>query len=98
MQTSTLICRQQKQYVAPSFPDRNVAHLANTGSSGHDNVPTYLASILTRVKMSEERISSRLQMIFYSLATKVTKIVLYRAEHMFAALNTSIVSVLSSHL
>jgi hypothetical protein len=46
--------------------------------------------------MAEKRISSRLRVILHSLATKVPKIVLYRVEHIFPALNTSMVSVLFS--
>jgi hypothetical protein len=42
--------------------------------------------------MSVRRISSRLRKIFYSLATRVPKVVLRRAEDIFPALNTSLVS------
>jgi hypothetical protein len=73
-------------------------HAANTRASGRHTVPMYRASVLTIVKMNKKRISSRLQMILHSLATRVPKILLYRAEHMFPALNTSMVSVLSSRL
>jgi hypothetical protein len=41
--------------------------------------------------MSVRRISSRLQKILHSLATRVPKIVLHRAENLFPALNTSMV-------
>jgi len=42
--------------------------------------------------MSVRRISSRLQKILHSLATRVPKVVLQRAEDIFPALNTSMVS------
>ena len=42
--------------------------------------------------MSVRRISSRLQKILHSLATRVPKVVLHRAEEIFPALNTSLVS------
>ena len=42
--------------------------------------------------MSVRRISSRLQKILHSLATRVPKVVLHRAEDIFPALNTSLVS------
>ena len=42
--------------------------------------------------MSVRRISSKLQKILYSLATRVPKVVLDRAEDIFPALNTSLVS------
>jgi hypothetical protein len=73
-------------------------HAPNTGTSTHHTVSTYVASCLTKVKMGNRRISSRLRMILHSLATKVPKIVLYRAEHMFPALNTSMVSLFSSRI
>jgi len=44
--------------------------------------------------MSVRRISLRLQKILHSLATRVPKIVLHRAEDIFPALNTSLVSSL----
>ena len=44
--------------------------------------------------MSMRRISSRLQKILHSLATRVPKVVLHRAEDIFPALNTSLVSIL----
>ena len=44
--------------------------------------------------MNVSRISSRLQKILHSLATRVPKIVLHRAEDIFPALNTSLVSIL----
>jgi len=43
--------------------------------------------------MSVRRISPRLQKILHSLATRVPKVVLHRAEDIFPALNTSLVSV-----
>jgi hypothetical protein len=42
--------------------------------------------------MSVRRISSRLQKILHSLATRVPKVVLHRAEDIFPALITSLVS------
>ena len=48
--------------------------------------------------MSVRRISSRLQKILHSLATRVPKVVLHRAEDIFPALNTSLVSSLWSCL
>jgi hypothetical protein len=42
--------------------------------------------------MSARRISSRLQRILHSLATRVPKIVLQRAEVIFPSLHTSLVS------
>jgi hypothetical protein len=42
--------------------------------------------------MSVSRISSRLQKILHSLATRVPKVILHRAEDIFPALNTSLVS------
>jgi len=42
--------------------------------------------------MSGRRISSRLQKILHSLATRVPKIVLQRAEDIFPSLHTSMVS------
>jgi len=44
--------------------------------------------------MSVKRISSRLQKILHSLATRVPKVVLHRAEDIFPTLNTSLVSSL----
>ena len=44
--------------------------------------------------MSVRRISSRLQKILHSLATRVPRIVLRRAEDIYPALNTSLVSYL----
>ena len=44
--------------------------------------------------MSVRRISPRLQTILHSLATRVPKVLLYRAEDIFPALNTSLVSSL----
>jgi len=41
--------------------------------------------------MSVRRISPRLQKILHSLATRVPKVVLHRAEDIFPALNTSLV-------
>jgi len=45
--------------------------------------------------MSVRRISPRLQKILHSLATRVPKVVLHRAEDIFPALNTSLVSSIS---
>jgi len=42
--------------------------------------------------MSARRISPRLQQILCSLATRVPKIVLHRAEDIFPSLHTSLVS------
>jgi hypothetical protein len=42
--------------------------------------------------MNVRRISSRLQKILHSLATRVPKVVLLRAEDIFPALHTSLVS------
>jgi len=42
--------------------------------------------------MGTRRISPRLQSILHSLATRVPKIVLYRAEDIFPSLHTSLVS------
>jgi len=42
--------------------------------------------------MSMRRLSSRLQRILHSLATRVPKIVLHRAEDIFPSLHTSLVS------
>ena len=42
--------------------------------------------------MSARRISSTLQNILHSLATRVPKIVLHRAEDIFPSLHTSLVS------
>ena len=42
--------------------------------------------------MSARRISPRLQQILHSLATRVPKIVLHRAEDIFPSLHTSLVS------
>jgi len=42
--------------------------------------------------MNVRRISSELQKILHSLATRVPKVVLHRAEDIFPALNTSLVS------
>jgi len=42
--------------------------------------------------MSVRRISSKLQKILHSLATRVPKVVLHRAEDIFPALITSLVS------
>jgi len=44
--------------------------------------------------MSMRRFSSRLQKILHSLATRVPKVVLHRAEDIFPAVNTSLVSSL----
>ena len=44
--------------------------------------------------MSVRRISSRLQKILHSLATRVPVVVLHRAEDIFPALSTSLVSIL----
>ena len=41
-----------------------------------------------------ERISSQLRMILQSLATRVPKIMICQAEHIFPALKTSLVSAL----
>ena len=41
--------------------------------------------------MSVRHISSRLQKILHSLATRVPKIILHRAEDLFPALSTSMV-------
>ena len=41
-----------------------------------------------------ERISSQLRMILQSLATRVPKILIHRAENIFPALKTSLVSAL----
>ena len=43
--------------------------------------------------MSVRHTSSRLQKIFHSLATRVPKVELHRAEDIFPALNSSLVSV-----
>jgi hypothetical protein len=42
--------------------------------------------------MSVRRLSPRLQKILHSLATRVPKVILQRAEVIFPALNTSLVS------
>jgi len=42
--------------------------------------------------MSTRRILPRLQRILHSLATRVPRIVLYRAEDIFPSLHTSLVS------
>jgi hypothetical protein len=47
--------------------------------------------------MSVRRISSRLRKILHSLATRVPRIVLRRAEDIYPALNTSLVSYLWVH-
>ena len=44
--------------------------------------------------MSVRRISSKLQKILHSLATRVPKVVLHRAEDIFPALNKNLVSSL----
>ena len=44
--------------------------------------------------MSVRRISPQLQKILHSLATRVPKVVLHRAEYIFPALNTGVVSSL----
>jgi hypothetical protein len=47
--------------------------------------------------MSVTRISSTLQKALQSLASRVPKIVLYRAEELFPLLNTSMVSDMCSY-
>jgi len=42
--------------------------------------------------MSMRRLSSRLQRLLHSLATRVSKILLHRAEDIFPFLHTSLVS------
>lgn len=82
---------------AHSVPESKEApHAANTGTGGGHTVLTRQASIVTILKMNKKLISSRLRVILHSLATRVPKIVLCRAEHVFPALNTSMVSFLSS--
>jgi len=44
--------------------------------------------------MSVRHISSRLQKILHSLATRVPVVVLHRAEDIFPALNNGLVSIL----
>jgi hypothetical protein len=80
-------------------PEKKVAPPApNTETSGRRTQSTYVGSVLRTVKMNKRRISSRLRMILHSLATKVPKILLYRAEDMFPALKTSVVSLFPSRM